>query len=56
MRPLISAALVAVIISLLWSQYGMGAGLLALALAVIVFIATALEVVEAPPQPDAWKD
>lgn len=40
MSATMTTALVIGIIAILWSQYGAGAGLLAIALAVIVFIAT----------------
>lgn len=46
MRLLTTLALVATVLVILFTQYGLGAGLLALCLAVIVFIGTALEVVE----------
>lgn len=40
MSALATFGLTAVIVFILWSAYGMGAGLLALALAVTVFIGT----------------
>jgi hypothetical protein len=53
MRLLTTLALVATVLVILFTQYGLGAGLLALCLAVIVFIGTALEVVETAVEGDA---